>query len=379
MHNNQPNTPKHKQQPINGQPSGLTVPKKNRIEKTLFWIGGTILALIVGAIIGGVIWYNIGLSPLGNDIKQLKKITIPSGSTSGLIGKELEKSGVIRNATIFDIYVRLNCKNDILQAGSYRLSPAENVPQIVEHFVKGSVDQFSVTFYPGATLVDNTDKSESKKLDVTTVLKRAGYSEQEIKTALAKTYTGPLFAGKPATADLEGYVYGETYNFNAGASVEEILSGAFKEFYSIIQKNDLEKKFAARGLNLYQGITLASIIQREVNTSKDQKQVAQVFYSRLDKGMTLGSDVTYQYAADKAGVARDPSLDSPYNTRINKGLPPGPIAVPGLTALQAVADPASGDYLYFLSGDDDVTYFARTDAEHQSNIVNHCKVKCATP
>jgi UPF0755 protein len=72
-------------------------------------------------------------------------------------------------------------------------------------------------------------------------------------------------------------------------------------------------------------------------------------------------------------------LDSPYNTRINKGLPPGPIAVPGLTALQAVADPNSGDYLYFLSGDDDVTYFARTDAEHQSNIVNHCKVKCATP
>lgn len=94
--------------------------------------------------------------------------------------------------------------------------------------------------------------------------------------------------------------------------------------------------------------------------------------------MPLGSDVTYHYAADKLGVEPSPSLESPYNTRIHKGLPPGPIATPGLSALMAVADPASGDYLYFLSGDDDKTYYAKTEQEHQANIENHCKIKCST-
>jgi len=130
---------------------------------------------------------------------------------------------------------------------------------------------------------------------------------------------------------------------------------------------------------LYQGITLASIIQREVSGTKDQSQVAQVFYSRLAQGTPLGSDVTYQYAAKKLGVTPSPSLDSPYNTRKYAGLPPGPIATPGLSALQAVATPAPGDYLYFLSGDDNVTYFARTDAEHEANIQNHCHKKCLLP
>jgi UPF0755 protein len=78
-------------------------------------------------------------------------------------------------------------------------------------------------------------------------------------------------------------------------------------------------------------------------------------------------------------LERSVATDTPYNTRIHKGLPPGPVATPGLTALQAVAHPAAGDYLYFLSGDDDKTYFAKTDEEHQANITNHCQVKCATP
>ena len=92
--------------------------------------------------------------------------------------------------------------------------------------------------------------------------------------------------------------------------------------------------------------------------------------------MPLGSDVTYQYIADKTGVTRDPNLDSPYNTRRYAGLPPGPIATPGLSALQAVAEPEDSDYLYFLSGDDHVTYYGRTLKEHEANIANHCKVKC---
>src|SRR5690606_28861198 len=121
---------------------------------------------------------------------------------------------------------------------------------------------------------------------------------------------------------------------------------------------------------------LASIIQREVPTAGDQKQVAGVFYNRIKAGMTLGSDVTYQYIADKTGVPRDPSLDSPYNTRRYKGLTPGPIASQGQSALQSDAVLATNDYLFFLSSDDDKTYFGRTDAEHDRNIAQHCQKKC---
>ena len=350
--------------------------------RTILFVVGIFVTLILSTIISGLIWYQAQLSPVGTDISQLEKVTIVSGSTPDQIAKQLKSQSIIRNSTVFRIYLRLSGNNNKLQAGTYRLSPAETVPQIVDHLVSGSVDQFSITFYPGATLKDTTDSK--KKYDVTTILKNAGYSDQEIETALNKTYNSPLFFDKPVSADLEGYIYGETYNFNSGATVEDILQKTFDQFYSVVQKNNLIEKFKSHGLNLYKGIILASIVQREINSpsgqnqpTTDQTQAAQVFYSRLAIGDMLGSDVTYQYIAHKIGVTPDPSIDSPYNTRLYPDLPPGPIAVPGITSLLAVAQPATTDYLFFLSGDDDVTHFAHTDAEHEANKANYCKIKCA--
>lgn len=368
-------------QPIDGVPNGLEkVNAANKKKKILIWTSIVFLSLVIVPLIGVIIWYNVQLEPVSSGISEYKKITIASGSTSGQIGKELEKQSIIKSAIAFDVYARLTKNNNSLQAGVYRLSPSESTQQIVGHLVDGSsLDTFDVTFYYGATLVDNSDVSESKKYDVTTALKRAGYSDQEIKDALGANYSSPLFEGKPSDTDLEGYVYGETYKFNSGVTASGILKKTFDEFYSVIQKNNLMDGFAKHDLNLYQAITLASIIQREASNPNDQKKVAQVFYSRLDIGMSLGSDVTYQYIADKTGVARDPNLDSPYNTRRYTGLPPGPISSPGLSALQAVADPADTDYLYFLAGDDKITYFAHTEAEHEANIIAHCKVLCSIP
>ncbi len=364
-------------QPINGQPSGLKTGKKPAKNRTIIWVISIITTILIGFFVVGVIWYNAQLTSVGTDKGRLKLIKIASGSTPAQIGDELQSQSIIRSSIAFNLYIKMSNNNKNLQAGTYRLSPAETIPQIVNHLVNGSVDQFSITFYPGATLVDNTNAT--KKYDVTTVLKNAGYSDADITAALKMTYDSPLFAKKPASADLEGYIYGETYNFNVGATVQDILTSVFQQYYSVVQKNNLVAGFASHGLNLYEGITLASIVQRESGNKTDQPQVAQVFYSRLASGMTLGSDVTYQYIADKTGVARDPNLNSPYNTRRFAGLPPGPIAVPGLTAMQAVANPASGDYLFFLSGDDNITYFAKTEAEHQANVINHCAVKCSTP
>lgn len=347
--------------------SGLSL-KNNRPKKTrkrlVLWVSGGILVLLVVVALGGLLWYQQQLSPVNKDDTSKKLVVIKPGTTPDGIASDLAEQKVIRSERAFLLYTKLTKTQNVLQAGSYRLSPSESTPQIVEHLTKGNVDTFELTFLPGATLAQN------KK-----VFLKAGYSEAEVDIAFKKTYDSPLFEGKPSSADLEGYIFGNTYRFGAGTSVEEVLKHIFALYNEEIENNNIAAKLKAKGLTLYEGITLASIIQRE-SAGGDEAQIAQVFYTRLAIDMPLGSDVTYQYIADKTGVARDPNLDSPYNTRRYKGLPPGPIAVPGVAALKAAANPAPGDYVYFLSGDDDVTYFARTLQEHEANIQKHCQEKC---
>ncbi len=358
------------QEPLSPQPSEPQSPtgielKKPR-KRRLLWVLLSVFLLIIATLGGVWAWYQFQLTPVDSTNTDKKLVVIAENTLPNQIADELKENGVIRNQTAFLAYARIAGVQNKLQAGTYRLSPSESTPQIVEHLVNGKVDVFSITFLPGATLEDNRE-----------VLLGAGYSEGEVDAALEKEYDSPLFAGKPATADLEGYIYGETYSFGTNTSVEAILEYTFDYFYGIVEDNGLIAKYEAQGLSLYEGITLASIVQREASPGgDDMPQIASVFYNRLEQGMPLGSDVTYQYIADKTGVPRDTNLDSPYNTRRYAGLPPGPIAVPGLKALLAVATPATTDYIYFLSGDDDVTYFARTLEQHEANIRNYCQEKC---
>jgi UPF0755 protein len=354
--------------------------KKRRISKAklALIIIGPLLSLAGAAFAATWFWYTAQLAPVDEANTDKVVVSIESGSTPSTIADTLKESGVIRDQTAFLWYTRFEGVQNNLQAGAYRLSPSESTREIVNHLVSGKVDMFNVTLYPGATLVDATDTADDKKLDVTSALKRAGYTQEEIAAGLAADYSdyaNTLFQDRPATADLEGYIFGETYRMPSDATVEDILRASFDQFWSVIEENDLVAKFEAQGLNLYQGITMASIIQRE-SGGDDKEEIAQVFYTRYRGGQQLGSDVTYQYIADKLGENRDINFDSPYNTRRYAGLPPGPISAPGENALIATGTPANTDYVFFLSGDDDVTYFARTLEEHEANIRNHCQQKC---
>ncbi len=346
-------------------PSGRSFGKKIMI--ALF----VLLIVAAATLAGAYAWYQQELTPVSGSDDERVRVEIESGSTPARIAEQLKIRGVIRSELAFMVYTKITGTQDILKAGVYNLQPSESTPAIVEHLVSGKQDTFRATFLPGDTLANTRKKIIS-----------LGFSEGEVDAALGKSYNRLLFTDKPQDADLEGYIYGETYEFDSSVTVEGILSKTFDEYEKVIRENDLIAAYKKRGLNLYQGITLASIVMREVTNktpnvpNDDQRQVAKVFYNRMAAGMTLGSDVTYQYIADKTGVERTPTLDSPYNTRRYPGLPPGPIATPGAGALIAVATPASNDYLFFLSGDDDVTYFGKTDAEHQRNIVNHCAKKC---
>jgi len=373
--------------PVVGSPlpiddaAGISAKRPKRItKKRVFIVLSIVVSLIIAALGSAFIFYNAQLTPVNKGDTTLKVVRVESGSTPAGIAQQLEDADLIRSATVFLWYTRFEGVQNNLQAGTYRLSPSESTPEIVDHLVSGRVDMINVTLFPGATLVDKSSTPDDKKYDVTTALKRAGYTDQEIAAGLSADYSeynSTLFQGRPASADLEGYIFGETYRVAADATVEDILRTSFDHLWAYIQENGLVAQFEAQGLNLYQAITLASIVQREASQGgEDMPQIAQVFYSRLAIDMELGSDVTYQYIADKTGVPRDTNLDSPYNTRRYQGLPPGPISVPGEKALSAVASPAEGEFLYFLSGDDDVTYFGKTFEEHQRNIVNHCQIKC---
>jgi UPF0755 protein len=352
---------------IKSTPKTLLLDKPRRsVKKIILWIILLLFVTVVLAVAATYAWYSIMLSPLNAQSTEKIGVTISEGSSPSEIGKLLEDKKVIRNGLAFDVYTRLSGKHSALQAGTYSLASSESVEQVVARLTSGSVDEITITFLPGATLAENR-----------TVLIKAGFSEAAVDAALSKTYSHPLLADKPASADLEGYLYGETYSFPTGATVSDIIVRAFDEFYAQIESNDLVAKYKEQGLNLYQGITLASIIQREVPDFVDQKQVAQIFLKRLKIDMPLGSDVTAYYGADKSGVERSVAVDTSYNTRIRNGLTPGPIGTPGLTSLQAVATPARGEYLYFLSGDDEVTYYALTEEGHKDNIKNHCQVKCS--
>ncbi len=344
------------------EPTSSLSPKKPR--RRLLIAVSSIVGIIIAAIVAGLIWYASQLSPLKEGSTVKKTVLIQPGTTPQQIGTILKEQEIIRNESAFGIYFRVSGMTGSLQAGRHVLSPSMDVPTIVGELSKAEPDEITLTFLPGSTVKDNEK-----------VLINAGYSQDEVDAAFSRQYDHPVFQDKPASADIEGYIYGETYNFPINASVEQILTRTFDELYKVIGQNNLVAGYQAQGLTLYEGITLASIIQRE-SGGDDKTQIAQIFLLRKQQGMVLGSDVTYQYIADKTGVQRDINLDSPYNTRRYPGLPPGPIAAPGLDALRAVASPSDTDYLYFLSGDDDVTYYGRTLDEHEANIRDHCNRKC---
>lgn len=219
--------------------------------------------------------------------------------------------------------------------------------------------------------------------DVKKGLIEVGYSETEVDEALNATYDYGFLASRPAGATLEGYLYGETHEFYKDAPAKAVINAFLAGMEKVIRENSLEAKYAAQGLSLYEGITLASVVQKESPTP-EMSTVAQVFLTRLNYGMLLGSDVTVSYALDTIDPDRQTytdneaalSVDSCYNTRLYAGLPCGPISNPGLSALLAVAEPADTSYLYFLTGDDGMMYYSNTEDEHIQNIYDHCQDLC---
>jgi len=335
--------------------------KKHRPKKPF-----TVLLLIVGffiaIFISCVVWYTNATGPrTADDVYQV--ITVEKGMTTKAIAATLQSSKVIRSATAFVIYTRLNGVTN-LQAGSYRLSSGDSVSQIVSVIAGGKISATKVLISPGLRLDQ-----------ILTTLEKEGYTKEQLDSALAAVRDHPLLKDYPESARLEGYLYPDTYQIAPNTSAETLIRTILTNFNSAITP-DIRDGIAKQGLTLKQAIIVASVVQKEVSDPKVQPTVAQVFLKRLREGTVMGSDVTYKYAAKQFGTPDDPSAISPYNTRKFVGLPPTAIANFNLSALKAVAFPSSTDYTYFVAGDNGKTYFSSTLEEHQANIDKYCIKGC---
>ena len=372
-----------------------------------------ILLFLAGLFGGGYYWYS--LQPVSsancrfdsakaaaesnekesNSVCEYQTIEISAGESVKQIANNLKQADLIRNPLAFELYARINNLHAKLKTGKYSFRKTMSARSIAKQLVNGVVssDVFNLTILPGTNLLGDKGKSQT---GIIHQFRTLGYSEEEINQALTKHYDNPVLKGLyadetklsnpeiPVKLALEGYLYGETYQFYNHEKLENVITTILNQFNDVVVSNQLEEKFKARGFTLREGIILASIIQKEART-EDMPGVSMVFQNRWRQGIALGSDVTATYAADITGIDRANAtnadilaVNSLYNTRKFPGLPPGPIAVPSKAALLAVAEPDSSkaSMLYFLTGDDGLMYYSSTDAEHNQKIRDHCQKLC---
>ena len=312
------------------------------------------------------------LAPPGDDSAPVTFVIV-EGQTVAEVATALESQGLIVDADAFRMLARVTGQDVGMQAGSHTLSRDMSAREVLAALQTGYEAGTTVTVPEGLRLEEMAG-----------VLEAAGVVDAGAFVALATdplSHRDGLAAQRPVDADLEGYLFPDTYEFAVGATADAIL-GRFVGSFD--RRFDAERRSlaAASGLTVHEIVILASIVEREAVVAAERPQIARVFLNRLDGDTRLlDADPTIQYALGyqpdinswwkRPLTAEDLELDSPYNTYRMPGLPPGPIANPGLASLDAVLQPADGDWLYFVADGDacDGTHrFAATYEGHLQNV-----------
>ena len=335
----------------------------------MWFIGFSLMVSFFAALIGVRMYYFANLKP-ASQVQKTVIVNIPSGSTVTQIGNILYHYHLITSTWVFEWYVHSQNLNNKLEAGTFALAPSDNLGQIAAIIASGHVAEGTVTILPGKTIAQIKD-----------ALINNGFLPNQVTAAFnpALYHNLPILADKPASANsLEGLLYPDTFDKTSTTPVSTIINESLVEMGQHITPT-MQTDFANEGLSVYQAITLASIVEQEVSKSSDRSQAAQVFLTRLKQSIPLGSDVTANYGAIINGQSPSLSYDSPYNTLLHPGLPPTPIGSVSLSSLNAVANPASTNWLYFVTGDNGVTYFEQTLQQHNADTSQYCHKLCAQP
>ena len=288
-------------------------------------------------------------------------ITVKRGDTLASLNHELVQRGVIHSDWVLPVYARLNPQAANIKAGDYRIDASTSLPSLMNDITNGKVVVYNITVVEGKTFKDLR----------ASLVQTAGIEHTLNDKTDAQIATLLGIDGSP-----EGWFMPETYQFHRGSSDLELL----KRMYGEMQRT-LEQEWPnrAEGLplaNPYQALILASIIEKETGVASERSQIAGVFVRRLQKDMLLQTDPSVIYgAADYHGdlTRKHLQTDTPYNTYINKGLPPTPIALPGKASIQAALHPADGDSLYFVADGKGGHTFSATYEEHQQAVARYLK------
>ncbi len=297
-------------------------------------------------------------------------ILVQNGESFAALAKDLKEKHVIANAFWFRVAAEFAGVTAKVKQGAYEVTPGENYSSLLTTLTTSSTTDVSVTIPEGYTL-KQIGELMHEKLNISA-------ADWQAATGVSSPFEShPLvvMAKKPDNVDLEGYLFPDTYRFYPSATANDVVKKMLDEMQAKIEGIDAPTG-DAKGMTLHQVLTLASIVEREVRKPDDMKQVADIFLKRISAGIALQADSTVNYVTggdDPSINSTDRTLDSPYNTYMNRGLPPGPISNPGLNALSAVIHPASNPYYYFLTDNTGNVYYAKTLEEHTVNRAKYLK------
>jgi UPF0755 protein len=288
-------------------------------------------------------------------------VSIEPGNSATAISVMLQRQGIIADAAYFRRYYRLFFKGKTLKAGEYLFDGPLTMPQVIEKLVLGKAILYKITFKEGL-MID----------EMAQIFQEAGiFSAKDF--ILAARDTEPISDLDPEAVDLEGYLFPDTYLVRKDISAAEMAALMVRHF-----RDNFSNTFIWRardiGFSVRQAVILASLIEKETANRDERFLVSSVFHNRLRTHMLLDCDSTIVYALKKAGIYdgdirwNDLKNSSPYNTRIHRGLPPGPIANPGYASLEAALYPENTEYLFFVAKDGNSHYFSKTLAEHNRAV-----------
>jgi len=320
---------------------------------------------------GAYNWYNGQTQPVSNHSVKVA-VKVVSNETSTEIGDDLYSKGLIRSREVWQLYVRLNNLTAAFQAGDYTIDKSWSMEQIAEALQHGNVAQFSFTIPEGYTIGRIAQKWEAEG---------HGKAQDYIDAANPASWQSYDFVGqRPKVAgrtdNLEGYLLPETYSLNKGAPAGDLVKAQLEQFKQVMTP-DVRARAQAEGFSLDQLVTIASMVDREVQSDPNRAIVCGIMMNRLAIHNALDVDATVLYALGRTSGAQDLSqadlqaaAGSPYDTYTHPGLPPGPIANPGKAAIQACVSPQQRDrnYLFYFADCTGHTHFAKSEAEFESQI-----------
>lgn len=333
--------------------------KKKKTMGILMWV---ILLSLVGGL-GVWSWYSWASKPYssaGNSVK----ITIASGMTATQLGEELEQRQLIRSASLFRLLARVRNEEFKLYVGDYQLTPMMSPSEMIDRLIKGTETMH----------VDRLTIPEGYTTDqIIDLLVQKGFGSKEAYTKVVTddVFTYEFLKDAPKGIHrLEGYLFPNTYEIDKRTSPHAVIDLLLRQFEKEITP-DVQNQLSSMNLSIAQWVTLASLIEKEAVKGEDRPLIASVLHNRLKINQPLQIDATIQFLLEtpKPELSyQDLEIPSPYNTYLNSGYPPGPIANPGHASLQAVLSPAQTDFRYYVAKKDGSHAFAKTYAEHLKNI-----------